>query len=124
MLRMQIRVVGGALVCLVVALAARPAAAQVVGHFDKTLKVSGPVTLSITSGDGSVNVVAGGDGAVRALRTVRGNNWREWSGNAVERAVRAVEAKPPIVQNGASISLGSVKMSLFDDFGFAGRLKL
>ena len=29
-----------------------------------------------------------------------------------------------VLRWGASISLGSVKMSLFDDFGFAGRLKL
>lgn len=92
-----------------VALAASPAAAQVRGKFDKTLNVSGGVTLSVTTGSGSVSVAPGGDSSVRVIGTIRGNSW--WgrsSDSAVERAVRAVESKPPIVQNGSTISLGAI----------------
>jgi DUF4097 and DUF4098 domain-containing protein YvlB len=96
----------GALVLAAAGLTAAPAAAQVTGRFDRTLKVSGPVTLSISSGSGSVNVTPAGDGTVRVVGTIRGNSWRRLTSDSVERAVRAVEAAPPIVQSGSNISLG------------------
>jgi DUF4097 and DUF4098 domain-containing protein YvlB len=86
------------------------AAAQISGHFDRTLKVSGPVTLSVTSGSGSVAVTAGTDASVHVVGTIRGNTRRgKWSDADVERAVRAIEAKPPIVQNGSTIGLGAIE---------------
>jgi DUF4097 and DUF4098 domain-containing protein YvlB len=85
------------------------AAAQIRGHFDRTLKVSGSVTLSVTSGSGSVAVTAGDDASVRVVGTIRGTTRRgEWSDSDVERAVRTIEAKPPIVQNGSTIGLGAI----------------
>jgi DUF4097 and DUF4098 domain-containing protein YvlB len=106
MLRAQTLVAAGALAFATVGLAAAPATAQVMGRFDRTLKVSGPLTLSISSGSGSVTVTPGADGSVHVLGTIRGNNWRRLTGDSVERAVRAVEANPPIVQNGSIVSLG------------------
>jgi hypothetical protein len=103
------RLAAGVLAYLIAGATAAAAEAQVLGRFDKTLKVSGAATVSIASGSGSVNVIAGGDGSVHVVGTVRGNNWRDWGGDAVERAVRAVEAKPPIVQNGSTIELGRIE---------------
>ena len=87
-------------------LTAAPVAAEVVGKFDRTLKVSGPVTLSITSGSGSVNVTPASDGTVHIVGTIHGNTWRRITRDTIERAARAVEANPPIVQSGSTIALG------------------
>src|SRR5262245_1019515 len=107
MFRLSPRSAAGAMALALIVVAA-PASAQVIGKFDRSLNVSGPVTLSLTSGSGSVNVVAGGDRSVHVVGTIRGNTWRH-SADRVERAARAVEAKPPIVQNGSTISLGALE---------------
>jgi DUF4097 and DUF4098 domain-containing protein YvlB len=79
------------------------------GQFDKSLKASAPVTLSVTSGSGSVTVNPGPDGTVRVVGTIRGNtSWTGASEEAIRRAVNALEAAPPIVQNGSTITVGRI----------------
>jgi len=98
------------LIAAAVALAPAHAAAQnIAGRFDKTLKVSGPVTVSLTSGSGSVDISPGSDDTIRVVGVVRGNSW--WRGgtdDSVRRAVAAVESQPPIVQNGGTVSIGAI----------------
>jgi hypothetical protein len=88
---------------------AAPAAASVEGRFERTLTVAGPVSLSATSGSGSIKVTLGSDGAVHVIGVIRANSW--WSSGSsdeLERAVKAVETTPPIVQDGTSIRIGDL----------------
>jgi hypothetical protein len=88
---------------------AAPAAASVEGRFERTLTVGGPVSLSVTSGSGSVKVTSGPDGAIHVIGVIRGNSWwNSSSSDELERAVKTVETKPPIVQDGASIRIGEI----------------
>jgi hypothetical protein len=98
-------VTGAAVVALAPAVAA---AAE--GRFERSLSVSGPVTLSVGSGSGSIRVASGPDGTVRVIGIVRGH--KGWSGGSeaeVERAVKAVESQPPITQSGNTIKIGAIE---------------
>lgn len=107
----RVQLIGAAcLLAVAVALAPAYAAAQTIeGRFDKTLKVSGPVTVSLTSGSGSVDVSAGSDDTIRVIGVVRGNSsWRGATDDSVRRAVTSVESQPPIVQTGATVAIGAI----------------
>jgi DUF4097 and DUF4098 domain-containing protein YvlB len=78
--------------------------ARAEGHFDRTLAVSGSVSLDLTTGSGEVIVKTGSSNQVVIHGTVRASN--DWFGGDAESAVRSVEANPPIVQNGSSIRIG------------------
>jgi len=100
-----------ALILVVAGLTSVPAvaASQEVGRFERTLSVSAPVVLSIVSGSGSVDVRPGSDGAVRIVGIIRAADpWRT-SEQDLRRAVRAVEAAPPIVQEGSRIDVGRLE---------------
>jgi DUF4097 and DUF4098 domain-containing protein YvlB len=77
------------------------------GTFDKTLTVSGPVNLDLTTGSGDVTVRAGGSNQVVVHGRVRSSNdsWFGMGGNS-ESAVKSVQNNPPIEQNGNSIRIG------------------
>jgi hypothetical protein len=95
-------------------------AQSIQGRFDKTLSVSEPVTISVTSGSGSVDVKAGSGNAVHVIGIVRGTSW--WRGatdESVQKAIKAVESRPPIVQNGSTIAIGAI-----DDEELARRVSI
>src|SRR5450755_2751846 len=77
--------------------------ARAEGHFDRTLTVSGTVSLDVTTGSGDVTVKAGGSNQVVVHGTVHASN--DWFSNA-ENEVHAVESNPPIQQSGNSIRVG------------------
>ena len=77
--------------------------ARAEGHFDRTLQVSGTVSLDVTTGSGDVTIKAGGTDKVVVHGTVHSNN--DWFSNA-ENAIHTVESNPPIQQNGSSIRIG------------------
>ncbi|MFZ0912318.1 MAG: DUF4097 family beta strand repeat-containing protein [Candidatus Korobacteraceae bacterium] len=77
--------------------------ARAEGHFDRTLTVSGTVSLDVTTGLGDITIKDGGTDKVVVHGTVHANN--EWFSSA-ESAVHAVESNPPIQQNGNSIRIG------------------
>lgn len=109
------------LVVVVAGLVAVPAVAagQELGRFERTLTVSAPVVLSVVSGSGSVDVRSGPDGTVRIVGIVRAaDRWRT-SEQESQRAVRAVEANPPIVQEGGRIDVGRI-----DDEDIARRVSI
>ncbi len=96
--------------CLAVLLLPLAAAAAVEERFDRNLSVSGPVSLSVRSGSGSISVTAGNDGTVRVVGIVRGTTWWRGATSAeVQEAVKAVAANPPIRQNGNTIEIGAIE---------------
>ncbi len=78
------------------------------GSFDRTLKVTGPVELEVTTGSGDITVRTGPAGTVSVHAILRaGQDWSGWFGSssAAER-IKAIQANPPIEQNGNSIRIG------------------
>jgi hypothetical protein len=89
---------------------ALPARAAVEGRFERTLTVSGAVSLSVTSGSGGIDVGTGPDGAVHVAGVIRANTWNATvSSDEIARAVKELEARPPIVQQGNTIRIGEIE---------------
>lgn len=74
------------------------------GTFDKTLHVSGQVTLSVNTGSGYIHVSPGSDSEVHIVGHVHANNWISF-GSADDR-VKEVVSNPPIEQSGNTIAIG------------------
>jgi len=87
-----------------VALSPFPAVAAAEGSFQRSLKVSGPVDLDITTVSGNINVRSGGTDTVEVTGRIRAT---DWLGNPGEK-VRRLEANPPIQQSGNSIHIGHI----------------
>ncbi len=77
--------------------------ARAEGHFDRTLTVSGTVSLDVTTGSGDITIKAGGSNQVVVHGTIRSSN--DWFSSA-ESVIHTVESNPPIQQNGNSIRIG------------------
>jgi hypothetical protein len=79
------------------------------GHFERTLKVTGPVDLDVRTGSGSIDVRTGDASRVRVVGTIRTNGgWLDGSEDADKR-VRYLEANPPIEQHGDIIKIGHIE---------------
>jgi DUF4097 and DUF4098 domain-containing protein YvlB len=82
--------------------------ATAVGGFDRTLPVTAPVDLDVQTGSGSILVRRGNDTEVRVVAQIRAHRGF-WNSRSAEERVRALEANPPIAQNGQSIRLGDIE---------------
>ncbi|MGA8151010.1 MAG: DUF4097 family beta strand repeat-containing protein [Terriglobales bacterium] len=80
-----------------------PATASAEGTFQRTLQVTGPVNLNLTTGSGSVNVRTGSSGHVQVTGHIRVTNW---FGGDAEQRVKSIEDNPPIQQRGNDILIG------------------
>ena len=79
--------------------------ASVVGKFDRTLTVSGPVDLEVLTHSGDITVRSGPAGAVTIHAEIEvGNNWL---GGSHDAEVHELEQNPPIRQNGNDIRVES-----------------
>jgi len=98
-------------VLFIFTLAALPLRAATTGHFERTLQVSSPVEMEISSGSGNITVHTGGNGSVFVSAKIHANSgsWLFGSGNVEER-IHRIEQNPPIVQQGNRITIGK-----FDD---------
>ncbi len=81
------------------------AAAASEGSFQRTLQVTGPVNLDLTTGSGSVNVRTGSSSQVEITGHIKTTN--RFGGDA-EARVKQIEANPPIDQSGNDIRIGYV----------------
>lgn len=88
---------------LVVYLHALPAAASAEGSFQRTLTVTGPANIDLSTGSGSVHVRTGGSGQVEISAHIKVTNWLGGDG---ERKVQEIEKNPPIQQSGNDIRIG------------------
>jgi len=79
------------------------------GSFDRSLKVSGPVDLEVTTGSGAIHVRAGDSSTVQVHGTIKTGT--QWGGMSPEEKVRRLEANPPIEQDGNLIRIGHISES-------------
>lgn len=77
------------------------------GTFHRSLEVSGPAEIDLTTGAGSVSVHSGGNGRVEITGHIRASGWFDGSQDKVAR----LEANPPIQQSGNSIRIGHIQES-------------
>jgi DUF4097 and DUF4098 domain-containing protein YvlB len=97
----------GWLVGLSVITAGAASWSDVRGSFTRTFQVSGPVSLEVTNSSGDITVRHGGSGNVEVRAKIHVGD--RWSDNAdVERRVHAVEAAPPLEQNGNTIRIRKI----------------
>jgi len=85
---------------LLLALATLPALAAE-ATFERTLSVSGSVTLHISTGSGYIHIRPGADDKIHIFGRVKSN----WGGS--EDRVREVAAHPPIEQTGSIVRVGA-----------------
>jgi DUF4097 and DUF4098 domain-containing protein YvlB len=79
------------------------------GSFERTLAVTGPVELDVSTGSGHINVRAGASSNVHINGTIKaGKSWHLDEGEA-ERKVRYIESNPPIEQHGNFIRIGRME---------------
>jgi hypothetical protein len=78
------------------------------GTFDRSLRVSGPLELEVSSGSGNIYVRTGPGGTVQVHGRLRasGGAWASLSGRSAEDRIREIERNPPIVQEGNRIEIG------------------
>ena len=100
-----------AILFVVAGLAVLPLNAATTGHFERTLQVSGPVDLKVTSDSGNITVHPGNNSSVSVSAKIHANStsWLFGGGNVEER-IRRIEQNPPVVQHGNAITIGK-----FDD---------
>jgi DUF4097 and DUF4098 domain-containing protein YvlB len=85
-------------------MSATPAQASARGSFQRTLTVTGPVEMDLSTGSGNIEVRSGPVGSVQIDGRIKVGGWND---NAEER-VRKLEQNPPIEQNGNSIRIGHI----------------
>src|SRR6185312_5550461 len=93
------------LCAIIPALIVLPALAEVTGHFDRTLKVTGPVDLNIVSGSGNITVHPGGNDSVVISAKIHASNSWLFGGSAEDR-IHRIEQNPPVEQQGNIIHIG------------------
>lgn len=83
-------------------------AADANGTFDKTLQVSGNVSLSVNTGSGYIHVSPGPDSSIHIIGHVHAGRWNGWGdgGGSPEERVKQVVDNPPIEQAGNIVSIG------------------
>jgi DUF4097 and DUF4098 domain-containing protein YvlB len=101
----SLRVLG--LVLVLLGLAILPLHATETGTFDRTLQVSGPVDLDITSGSGNIKVHTGPSASVSVHATIRAHD--TWTGMSASEKIKRLQANPPIEQQGNSIHVGRIE---------------
>lgn len=90
-------------------IAALPLMAAETGSFDKTLKVTGQVSLDLRSGTGYVRIHAGPADSIHVAATVRAKD--SWFGMSAKEKVSKIQSNPPVTQNGNLITIGKIEDS-------------
>jgi len=91
-------------IALLLAVAALPALASE-ANFDRTLQVSGRVTLHVSTGAGNIHLTAGSGSQIHIVGHVKSSHG--WGSGDQEERVRQIAANPPIEQTGSIIRIGA-----------------
>jgi hypothetical protein len=78
------------------------------GQFDKTLKVTGAVNLTVDTGSGTISVRPGDGSSVHVIGRIRVREGWGTSEAAAKDKVHKLETNPPIVQEGNTIHIGEI----------------
>jgi hypothetical protein len=73
-------------------------------NFDRTLTVSGNVSLYVSTGSGYVHISPGSDNQIHIVGHVKSNN--NWFGGSADDRVKQIAANPPIQQSGNEVHVG------------------
>ncbi|MGH9555863.1 MAG: DUF4097 family beta strand repeat-containing protein [Terriglobales bacterium] len=73
------------------------------GRFERSLQVTGPVSLKVETGSGNISVRHGSGNSVHVVGEIRAR------GTNAEEKVRRLEAEPPIEQTGNTIHIGKIE---------------
>jgi Toastrack DUF4097 len=103
--RKFVRFMSGVAVAALICFQVSPAAAAAEGSFQRTLQVTGPVHMELTTGSGNVQVRTGSSGEVQVKGRIRATEW--FDGNVQER-IKRLESNPPIQQSGNTIRIGHI----------------
>lgn len=77
--------------------------------FDRTLAVTGPVELSVSTGSGNITIAPGSSRAVHVHGIIKLNHhWLFGGGENVSQAIEQLEQHPPILQDGNFIRIGQI----------------
>src|ERR1700686_1224492 len=82
---------------------------SVIGTFDRSFQVSGPVDLEVLTKSGDITVRNGAAGAVSIHARIHSGN--SWFGGDHKTEVQELQKNPPIKQNGNSIRVDYVNMN-------------
>ncbi len=82
------------------------ASASSEGSFERTLTVSGPVILDVTTGSGNIQVRKGSSNEVLITGHIKVHDWLGDSHD--DEKVRRLESNPPIRQEGNNIHIGNI----------------
>jgi len=83
-----------------------PARAET-GSFERTLQVSGPVSLAVTTGTGNITVRTGGNSSVHIFAKIHAHD--SLFGMSAAEKIRNLESNPPIDQQGNTIRIGDIR---------------
>ena len=75
------------------------------GRFERTLDVTGPVTLDVETGSGSIEIRRGATTQVHVVGHIRAQRGF-WNRSSGEERVGAIEADPPVKQAGNRVEIG------------------
>jgi hypothetical protein len=79
------------------------------GAFDRTMKTSGAVDLTVETGAGSISVRSGDGSSVHVTAKIRvSEGWHVTMAEAQDK-VKKLEANPPIEQSGNTIHIGEIR---------------
>jgi DUF4097 and DUF4098 domain-containing protein YvlB len=76
------------------------------GEFERTLNTTGPVTLEVSTGSGTIEVKAGAPGVVKIRGQIKARDGR---GATADEKVRYLQSNPPIEQNRDVIRVGRIE---------------
>ena len=93
---------------IVIGLGLLQASAAATGHFERTLKVTGPVDLDVLTGAGNITVHTGSNDALVISAKIHASNSWLFGGSAEDR-IHRIEQNPPIEQQGNIIHIGRVQ---------------